>query len=346
MLIVLRMRLSSLFILIFCNVISSLVASPSLLSSTIELPYYNLSCPFEWARYSCIYKNSSNSQESNNYYKSKHQYDINKSLVNLTNRTVLLVGDSLTRQLFVSISCLTIKNVIFNYVDWMYWPCYQDLSHCISSGLHSGFNIGYIEWFNGAKLNFQSLGGGYRYIESNIIKRFANELNKFKYIHSYEPSYKFPNNNISSTILSNNDIVIINLGFHQDDINSFKIKLFEFIEVGKQILKYHNESTPYLVYITSSTQHFNKNGTYIGPDNNDDNNNCIKESLHNPRKELEEKYLIEGESIHKLINFDDLKLGNLHIGGNDCTHYCMPGLPDIKAELIFNELNHLLISNK
>ena len=339
MIVISKIRLSSLFTLLLCNLILSLASS-----STISLPYYNLSCPFEWARYSCIYKNSSNSQESNNYYKSKHQFDIKESLINLTNRTILLVGDSITRQLFISISCLTIKNIRFNYVDWMYWPCYQDLNHCISSGLHSGFNIGYIEWLNGGKLYFQSLGGGYRYFESNIIKRFANELNKFRYIHSHEPTFKFPNNNISSPILSKSDVIIINLGFHQDDINSFKIKLFEFIEVGKQILKYHNESTPYLVYMTSSTQHFNKNGTYLGLNN--DNNFCINESLHNPRKELEEKYLIEGESIHKIVDFDDMKLGNLHIGGNDCTHYCMPGLPDIKAELLFNELHHLLISNK
>ena len=88
---------------------------------------------------------------------------------------------------------------------------------------------------------------------------------------------------------------------------------------------------PRLLYLTTPTQHFNtsegqyeENARAIG---------CVSDVPVNPRAELE-RAILRPANV-SLVEYDDLRLGRLHVGGRDCSHYCMPGKPDeVAARLV------------
>mgnify|MGYP003983824297 CR=1 FL=1 len=56
--------------------------------------------------------------------------------------------------------------------------------------------------------------------------------------------------------------------------------------------------------------------------------------LRNPQRSKQSFYsdnIVVGQSVDHFVTYDDLDHGDLHIGGQDCTHYCMPGVPDVVA---------------
>ena len=123
--------------------------------------YYNLSCPFEWSKYSCIHQdNMIKANLSLNYYLKMHNIDINQLLnKSLRNRRIFLVGDSLMRQIFIAIGCLSISSIKSYDIDWMStWPCHN-MTNCIESNEHSGFNLGRIKFENGNEVYFKPLAG-------------------------------------------------------------------------------------------------------------------------------------------------------------------------------------------
>ena len=66
---------------------------------------------------------------------------------------------------------------------------------------------------------------------------------------------------------------------------------------------------------------------------------CIDRVDANPRAELEKSLLKPGDNVDVLLDYDDLNLGIMHVHrGNDCTHYCMPGVPDVVAARLLKEL--------
>lgn len=59
--------------------------------------------------------------------------------------------------------------------------------------------------------------------------------------------------------------------------------------------------------------------------------NCMERVESNPRADLEKKILSPGVNVDVLLDYDDLDKGVMHVGKSDCSHYCMPGVPDIVA---------------
>ena len=45
---------------------------------------------------------------------------------------------------------------------------------------------------------------------------------------------------------------------------------------------------------------------------------------------------------YEYFEYKDLNYGAYHVGGKDCSHYCMPGPPDLVASPIYHALgdNH------
>ena len=303
-----------------------------------HVPYYNLSCPFEWSKYSCIHQNplSINAVLGNHYYTNMHKTDIN-SIINTTsllNRRILLVGDSLMRQIFISIGCLSAASIAISKVDWMTdkgWPCHGT-PNCISHGHHSGFNIGYIKWKNGGELFYQPLSGGLYYNEPLIVHRFIKELHKHKTI-KLGPDIAIPLSN-SRLKMTKHDVLILNLGVH-DRMIDFENNVQRLASMGEKLVLNHNTSTPLFIYITTPTQHYNDDGFFYG----ERISVCKENVTHNLRQDLELLHLHENVNVHRIIQYNDSLNGNMHIGHGDCTHYCMPGLPDIIAEKIFHAVS-------
>ena len=145
--------------------------------------------------------------------------------------------------------------------------------------------------------------------------------------------------------MTNKDIIVINLGVHDNEINN--IKYNELSIFGKKIISLQKSNTlkttvPQLIYILSPTQHFGVNGIF---NKNFKALECLNSVERNIRNELENKYIKINESVNSIISYNDTYLGYLHIGRGDCTHYCQQGLPDIVAENLFKEISTLLLQH-
>jgi len=294
--------------------------------------YYNLSCPLEWSKYSCIHQNQFiKANLSLNYYLEMHNIDVNQLFnKSLTNRRIFLVGDSLMRQIFISIGCLGISSIKSYDVDWMKnWPCHNT-ENCIESDEHSGFNLGRIEFENENEVYFKPIAGSLKFEEPYIVSRWIKELNS----HGYIFFGHMPSIHSKELQMTNKDILVINLGVH-DDLNTNNVQYKELSIFGKKLLelqKSTNKSNiPHFMYVSTPSQHFGNDGVFI-PVNS--SFQCISSITHNIRNELEFTYLKINESVNSIIPYDDTNLGDMHIGVGDCTHYCQPGLPDIVAEKI------------
>jgi len=293
--------------------------------------YYNLSCPFEWSKYSCIHQDSFiKANLSLNYYLSMHKIDINQLFSkSLIKRRIFIVGDSLMRQIFIAIGCLGISSVKSYDVDWTKaWPCHNT-KNCIESNEHSGFNLGRIEFINGNEVYFKPLGGSVSKVdEPHIVSRFIKELSTHGYI-SIGPMLSVPAKQLQMT---SKDILVINLGVH-DNGNINKIKYNELSVLGSKILSLqktkNKANVPYFIYVSSPSQHFSDDGIFTSKANlalgSNSSSDCLSSVTHNIRNELEFTYLKINESVNSIVNYNDTNLGDMHIGNSDCTHYCLPG---------------------
>ena len=62
---------------------------------------------------------------------------------------------------------------------------------------------------------------------------------------------------------------------------------------------------------------------------------CKSEVAENPRATIEWEML--GNTDVRMFDYADRDLGDLHIGAEDCSYYCMPGPPDRVAAAIYND---------
>jgi hypothetical protein len=136
-----------------------------------EAGYWNLSCPLEWSKYSCAHQNAKHANISRlvHYEAANCELPLFNPVVfanSLAGRRLIFLGDSLVRQVSISLSCMLLgTNLVERYeVGWpaceetsrrltskehreqarqarrkQAWPCH-DTVNCIPCGPHSGFN--------------------------------------------------------------------------------------------------------------------------------------------------------------------------------------------------------------
>ena len=183
--------------------------------------YYNLTCEFEWSKYSCVHQGQIRKALESITYASKNiVYDIGQYVKNggLQNARLVLVGDSLMRQIFIAIACSTAESIDKKKVNWMEeWPCHGTMN-CINTGLHGGFNIASVTYKEGGEIHFLPLGGspeGHTEMEeSNITARLIRELEVGKRISVGRNMLIKPNDN--DQFLNSKDVLLMNLGIHGD----------------------------------------------------------------------------------------------------------------------------------
>ena len=49
-----------------------------------------------------------------------------------------------------------------------------------------------------------------------------------------------------------------------------------------------------------------------------------------------------GGNVDAVVEYDDLDLGSLHMRHTDCSHYCLPGVPDVVAARLLRTVLGLL----
>ena len=308
--------------------------TPEALSSK-DYFYYNLSCPLEWSKYSCAHQGQQHQAEES--LQQAVQY---KSVITQIFQTglqpysrMLLVGDSTMRQLIIAMGCvaLAISPDVEYSVDWQpKWPCHGT-PKCVRGGEHSGFSRASLRFPNGSEVHFVPLDGSKGiHEEKNIVSRFSEQIAQEGRI-TFGPNIAFAINPDSDAIYLNaTDTLIFNIGLH-NSLDQISGTLQEFVDFADALRFQRNR--PQIVYLTSLTQHFDTSNGQFSPEVWGKHATCLSKIDANPRAELERE-IVSGH-VDQIIDYDDLAMGGLHIGGKDCTHYCMPGPPDyVAAQLV------------
>ncbi len=289
--------------------------------------YNNLSCPFEWSKYSCAHQRLPGAELSRQFAL-EHLEQIRgaaAALASANGTRVWLIGDSLVRQIFIAIACAGAATLVRSHVNWSkYWPCGSTpKADCVVRGVHSGFDIGSAVWPGGFELQYTPIAGSPHFSEPGIIHRLAQEASE-----GGAPSFgnaDAPPGQPRSTSRAG-DVIVVNSGIHKP---SSKGVLERVVELRRRL----GGGGARVLYLTTPTQHYNTSRGQFDADA-DAGGACVPRVASNPRAELERAILRPGNV--SLLEYDDLDLGALHIGrGNDCSHYCMPGKPDeVAARLV------------
>lgn len=316
--------------------------------------YFNLTCPFEWSKYSCAYmargpKAAEIVNASTKHYL-HHMEFIQKAFDKISKekrpRRILFTGDSLLRQLFISIGCnaATLKTNLIDHAEipWKAeWPCNPNAPCFINHGEHGGFDAASIRLVNGMELHYVSHGGFADDItaEPDILTRFEREMAEFGKITFGEKTAMPPGG-------PDVDVLVYNVGIHggpwilKKNMKNFADRIARpLIEQEEEAL--YNVGTEGFptgedytrtktIYVTTPTQHYNTHDGQWQYHMKMEEKVCIDSVPTNPKADLEKEILTPGVNVDVLLDYDDLELGRLHVQkGSDCSHYCMPGAPDV-----------------
>eukprot|EP00571_Detonula_confervacea_P013467 CAMPEP_0172306346 /NCGR_PEP_ID=MMETSP1058-20130122/7430_1 /TAXON_ID=83371 /ORGANISM="Detonula confervacea, Strain CCMP 353" /LENGTH=410 /DNA_ID=CAMNT_0013018193 /DNA_START=123 /DNA_END=1351 /DNA_ORIENTATION=- len=320
--------------------------------------YFNLSCPFEWSKYSCAYmQHGPKAKEivhaSTEYYL-QHidtiQAAFDRAAQDQRSRRILFTGDSLMRQLFIGIACnaasLQTNLIEHAEIPWKEeWPCHSNAPCFINGGVHGGFDAASIRLVNGMELHFVPHMGfkDDATAETNVLERLRQDVADYGRITfgkktAMPPGGDHPNTNV--------DVLVYNVGIHYGPGQARK-HIHHFANwIAKPLMEQpsqdrakkntasasNNPSRPRTIYVTTPTQHYNTDNGQWQPGMTKESKACVDQVQSNPRAELEKELLTPGVNVDVLLDYDDLRLGKMHVRkGNDCSHYCMPGVPDVVA---------------
>ncbi|KAG5193151.1 hypothetical protein JKP88DRAFT_256370 [Tribonema minus] len=303
-----------------------------------QAPYWNLTCPWEWSKYSCAHQEQAERARAALLYSrdilegggcTLDPFDGEAFIRLLGTRKLVFAGDSLSRQNFISTACLLHASprvaVVEDRIKWYTdWPCHGT-RNCIRGGAHSGFIGGCVRF---------ALDG-----ESD-----AGELTV-----CFNPAERgVPVDAIAArhALVPRRDVLVANLGTH--------MRKNEQAPHVRQVLDKWTAPAdaarlPLLIYRETAPQHFR--GT--SPAGEYDAVAAIGAacqatidldaySLSTP-----ERRGLAGRVPFVAANPWSAEAGALHVAAGvlgvakntqDCTHWCLPGVPDVWSAQLFNYL--------
>lgn len=139
--------------------------------------YWNLSCPLEWSKYSCVLQGATeHALESQALTFEPTGCSLPLQLTELDvllGRRVVFSGDSLLRQVFIALGCLLFAQGRVQRLVLPWQPCTAGATQrhpatrngacsgtrpgCIACGPHSGFETATVELLGGGSLHFAQL---------------------------------------------------------------------------------------------------------------------------------------------------------------------------------------------
>lgn len=313
--------------------------------------YYNLSCPYEWSKFSCVLQGQTARADASRelvveqrqvfldaFVSSSKPNDDDKHYLLPPNARLVITGDSLMRQIFTSTACLlhqfAPETVNETRVNWVRYPsACNKYPSCVRQGVHSFFTHGSIWLHNGAEIHFCPHFAGLGATERNMYRRMDQQSRmNVSQISLAAKNTALPTRH--GEYLTNRDVIVANVGIHYKlDKDKETAKLLA--GLGQRL---HQNQTvaPKLWYITTPTQHFNTHNGQYSPNATGE---CLNATTENPRATIEYQQLSNHNGI-TLMDYDDLHLGYFHVGAGagDCSHYCMPGPPDLVAGRLLRAL--------
>ena len=331
--------------------------------NTPDIGYFNLSCPFEWSKYSCAYMQRSDSDASatraSTEYYLQHLDFIQAAydhIIHPTNgvknepKRIFFSGDSLMRQLFVAIAC-NAATLSDNFVEHAVVPWKDDWptrpgTPSITSGEHGGFDAASIRLVNGLELHFVP-HLGYKdedSAEPQVLQRVIRDIEEYGHVTFGDKTAMTPGDN-------HVDVLVYNAGIHtgMDGQAGRNVRHFGHI-IGRKLIELERNNSIAVavpkkkrtrtIYVTTPSQHYGthdgqwqQKGMSVG------SKQCVNRISANPRADFERKILKVGKNVDAILEYDDLKFGQMHVHhGQDCSHYCMPGVPDVVGAQLLEEI--------
>ncbi|KAL3905495.1 MAG: hypothetical protein SGILL_009657, partial [Bacillariaceae sp.] len=329
-------------------------------------PYWNLTCPLELSMFSGIHMNQDDyvhrAWAARELAERAVTYFGIKDWSSMENRRILFIGDSLLRQVFISLACMAWDHVQDYSIPWFTKRQVRTRQpNTIGSGPHSKFEEGRVLLKGNIELIYHHGMGGLLELGEEYQTHETETWIKACYLGkpftALAPKYldwaTMDTSNFEKTdprlsitsektererlTFTSDDIVLINASVHGS--RSFNLKnivdLFECKKMHKvdqkPALKKH---WPNFYYILTGPSHFpTKTGAF---DKKlleaEEEFGCIDTSTYNdPQVEetakLKEYLPLVGTDISQL----QMESGYLHVGGRDCLHWMQPGMPDLLA---------------
>ena len=276
-----------------------------------------------------------------------------------SNRKLVLDGDSLTRQLFISLSCMlwsagyVTDYTISNYDVWSGGenPTLKNFNYTASERFYKQVHVKlkddgeiyYVDYFNHAPNDMIRFGNmmqsmirsacnsGSGSSSSGLLRR-RNRNSKRRY---YKARCSL-NKQDSPMILNKDDVVVVSAG-HHDKIRPMYLdgykKFFQCIQQEQQQRGDREQPSsslsqwPHFFYQLSSVQGFNTiDGEYSTsqPLPGTDKLACRTEG-GSTRLQKEDRDYLEGLVPFIADTIDLTNMGKYHVGGGDCTHWVQPG---------------------
>lgn len=268
-----------------------------------------------------------------------------------TKTKIVLAGDSIMRQTFSSLSCLSVEAGSMDKVDQFVRPCY---------GPECSYSDGRMSFRGGGELIYAPEAGAINTYQWGDYTAAINptqdwiasckERKPFQ-VDTYlldapmarvQPGKEANNAALEKVVLTSTDVVVFSAGLHntRDSNVARLIELLDCIDDAKAQNK--TLHWPRIVYLRSSPQHFwSPNGAYLpkggiineASQNGEKCRDSIDKNAHARLQEDIEKF---GHRIPILgAHLDVESMGSYHIASikylerNDCTHWTMPGVPDL-----------------
>jgi len=260
-------------------------------------------------------------------------------------RTVVLDGDSLTRQFFISLGCLAWSAGYVIEYDVPMDIYGGRLNSVLKNGQYDAsskiFSQGFIKLKGGGKMYYISHPSEKKIeqLSDRMIHDACDNNTNTTKKYEYNARYNFDEDFLK---LKANDVVVYGAGHHQ--ARSKYISTYKKFSQCMQDAKYKSSFNrwPHFMYQLGSVESFWTKSGNNGDERIDggDNMSCqssVKISSHREEERVELGGLMPfiGDTI------DVKNLGELHVWHGDCLHWQQPGVPDLYA----GELADFLLSS-
>lgn len=326
--------------------------------------YWNLSCPLEMSIFAGSHMDKhyfSRSIQARNLVLEKQALEHVQTWLNSSTypRRIVFVGDSLMRQIFISLACLSWEHVTQYTVVWMDGTGKSSRTqhpNSYSKGEHSKFGEARVRLRSRVELiyhhgtgNLLELGSDYTTHELEeegwLQKARLSDTQLTTYvprIHKIrDPRHVGPqgwvaaerNVNREKIRLNSMDIVLLNGSVHGFDkrlANLENIQKFsEYVQTNRLKSAY-----PIFAYIMTGVSHF-PTVTGVYDPNVPFKDECLTSNFNHDMQQDEYSRLFGKLPILGRATLPiQLESGNLHVGGGDCLHWLQPGIPDLLAAAV------------
>lgn len=336
-------------------------ATPSRRNDTMveSYPYWNLSCPLEMSTFSAAHMDVSPYLETA-YNSLEIAYEAGLQLKKDWKgpRRIFFVGDSLMRQVFIAMGCLLADDRTEYSIPWFRRRSGRtNHPNTVPSGPHSKFEEGRVWLSDGSELiyhhgvgrllqlneDYRSYDDGYWLVNCMRRQPFsAKVVTKQRHNFGTETNVKR-----ESVQLHRGDLVLINGSVHGDR----KLNLNTIADL-MQCMERHTDmkasSWPQFAYVATGAEHFpTESGKFDESLTDRDDFKCVQVTEKHLRFDEEDYYV---GHLMPIIGRDvldvELARGDLHVGGRDCLHWAMPGIPDLLASSIVRSTIPMLRSGE